>query len=90
MTQIGEQLVRFKPIFVTMDEAARHARAVRSSRFLHTSYLPETDEFVSEFSGTTDTTTYFYLFTEAHETIEFSLEMVAQFANGLTVTSTIS
>jgi hypothetical protein len=62
---IAANIAPYQPVYVTMEEAARYARAMFTSDIADGAYDPLSQTLVVTLTGSTDIPTVFYLFTES-------------------------
>lgn len=80
----------YAPEYVTLDDAARYVRAVLHSRITSSIYDSSTSTLTTALTGSTDTATRFYLFTESGGVIQSQLVSVPAFTTGTQVSTLIS
>jgi len=83
---IMNNVASYNPICVTMDYAARYARAAYTSRVSRCTYDPSTGRLTITFSGEADIPTKFYLFTEEGGQIQGKLVDAPPFTGNVTIT----
>ena len=86
---ITANLAPYDPIYVTMDDACRYIRAVHNSDISTAAYDPVQDRITATFTGSTDVTTKFYVFTGEDNAVSWVLVDVPQFAGSSQVAYTL-
>jgi hypothetical protein len=87
MSGLTAGLAPYQPEYVTMDYAAQYVRAIHNSNISTSVYNPANSTLETTLTGTTDTGTRFYLFTENNGQIQRNAVYVPVFS-GQTMVST--
>ena len=86
---ITANLAPYDPIYVTMDDACRYIRAVHNSDISTAVYDSVQNSITATFTGSTDVTTKFYVFTGEDSAVSWVLVDVPQFAGSSQVAFTL-
>ena len=87
LTGILNGVSSYSPLLVTMDYAAQYARAMYTSSIASSVYDPVLGNLDTTLSGSSDLTTYFYLFVDESGAIEHTLVEVPGFAGSVVVST---
>ncbi len=86
---VTANLAAYDPIYVTVDDACRYARAMRTSDIAGASYDPLAGSLTVDVAGSSDVPTMMYLFTESNGAIRSSMLDVPAFAGSTRLTVAI-
>jgi hypothetical protein len=87
---IVSQLASYQPIYVTLDEACRYARATRTSQLESSTFDPDSGIVTATFSGTAEVATVAYTFIETNGVITNFIWNVPPFTDGMTNSCPVS
>ncbi len=86
---VSRGITSYQPEYVTMDYAAQYVRAINTSNISDSEFNTQSGRLDTTITGSTDTPTRFYLFTEQNNTIQSTFVNVPVFSGSTIVSANL-